>query len=60
VIESYPILRNSFPPIVMVESDQGSRIKFRLLELIKTFETDVLVPIVQICADAHLFLDDDI
>jgi len=48
----------SFSPIVEVESDQHKRIIFGIADLIHTFESEVLVPIVEICTEDQLFLTD--
>jgi hypothetical protein len=50
----------SIPPFVFAQSDQGGVNKFQLIDLLKLFETDILVPIVEACADDRLHLDDDI
>ena len=50
----------SFPPIVRVKSDQNKRVIFDVAELIHVFESKVLAPIVEICAEDKLYLDDDI
>ena len=47
-----------FPPLVTVRSNQGRSITFGLWELVKMFETEVLVPTVDTCADNKLYLDD--
>ena len=49
----------NFSPVVVVESDYGERIKFDLWTLITTFEAEILVHIVEACADNSLHLDDD-
>jgi hypothetical protein len=45
-------------PMIMLTTDRGQRIGFRLKELILTFETEVLNPILDFCADQDLDLED--
>jgi hypothetical protein len=47
-----------FSPIVIVESDHGKMATFQLRELVETFETEVLNPIVGLCAEDKFFLED--
>lgn len=48
----------SFLPIAYVKSDQNKRAVFEVSYLIQEFESKVLVPIVEICAEDQLYLDD--
>jgi hypothetical protein len=47
-----------FSPHVLVESDHGKRAIFELRPLIEIFETEVLNPIVELCAKDKLYLED--
>lgn len=44
-------------PSVMVKSDRGDSMFFRLTDLVKAFETQVLNPIVDYCDDRGLYLE---
>jgi hypothetical protein len=48
-----------FSPLVIVESDHGERFGFELSLLVMTFESEILVRIVEACAENGLYLDDD-
>jgi hypothetical protein len=47
----------SFPPMVAVKSDQGGLIVIKLAEMLEFFENEVLLPIIEICAENHLELN---
>jgi hypothetical protein len=51
--------RKSFAPIVMIRSDNNLFTVFELTGLIETFQEKILCPIINICDDNKLFLDDD-
>jgi hypothetical protein len=46
-----------FPPFVIVKSHRDDCV-FDLTELIETFQHRILVPITDLCAEHHLFLDE--
>ena len=48
-----------FPPIVAIRSETNAFIVFELIELVETFQEKVLIPILDLCAEHHLFLDED-
>jgi hypothetical protein len=47
-----------FPPLVSVISDRDE-LGFPIRELIETFQEKILSPVIDLCAEHHLFLDDD-
>jgi hypothetical protein len=49
----------SFPPLVIVVS-RDDRCSFALLELVETFQAKILEPIIELCSEHHLFLEDDL
>jgi len=51
------IPREYFAPMAIVTSQEGT-IFFPIRELIETFADKVLSPIIDLCAEDHLFLDD--
>lgn len=48
----------SFPPLVGVRSEKEKYIIFKINELIDIFQKEILVPIVDLCSEQNLFLDD--
>jgi hypothetical protein len=48
----------SFAPIVLVSTNAGDLTAFELQELIETFQQKVLGPIIEICQEQGLYLDD--
>jgi hypothetical protein len=46
-----------FPPMVITTSKEGT-IVFPVRELIETFQDKILSPIIDLCSEHHLFLDD--
>jgi hypothetical protein len=49
-----------FSPLVYLESDRGTKISFEVKEMIETFQVKVLNPIIELCDENKLFLDDDL
>jgi ATP-dependent DNA ligase len=49
-----------FSPLVCLESDRGKKISFEVKEMIETFQVKVLNPIIELCDENKLFLDDDL
>ena len=47
-----------FPPPVAVTSDKNETISFGIKELIETFQSKVLTPILDLCAEQRLYLND--
>jgi hypothetical protein len=45
------------PPVVSVISDRDS-LGFPIRELIETFQDKILTPVIELCAEHHLFLDE--
>jgi hypothetical protein len=48
-----------FPPIVAVRSETNVFIGFELIELVETFQEKVLIPIIDLCEEHRLSLNDD-
>jgi hypothetical protein len=51
------IPNGNFPPIIIVTSEEGTII-FPVRELIETFQDKVLAPIIDLCSEHHLSLED--
>jgi hypothetical protein len=49
-----------FSPMVMVVSDHNKRIAFELAKLIEIFELEILEPIVDLCEEEKLILDNSL
>ena len=47
-------------PSCIVTSDEGKTIGFRIGDLTTVFESHILDPIIELCSDHRLYLDDDI
>jgi hypothetical protein len=47
-----------FTPLVLITSDQNQVISFDIKELIEVFQIKILTPILNLCAEHNLFLDD--
>lgn len=60
LLDIFDAPNRSFPPIVFVKSDQGDMTAFRLLDLVEIFQEKVLVPIIDLCDEQDLFLNDDL
>lgn len=50
--------RKYIDPICSVSSDQRKGIIFRLIEFVETFQKKILVPIVEVCEEHHLWLEE--
>ena len=48
-----------FPPVVYISSDNNPTISFTLQELVETFQSRLLHPIIALCAEHRLYLDLD-
>jgi hypothetical protein len=51
------IPNENFPPMVIVTSEKGIMV-FPVRELIETFQEKILSPVIDLCAEHHLFLED--
>jgi hypothetical protein len=51
------IPREYFSPMVIVTSEEGT-IVFPVRELIETFQNKILSPIIDLCSEQHLSLED--
>lgn len=50
--------KDHFPPAVYVKSDRPDAVLFRLGDMVAAFEDKILQPIVDVCAEHQLFLED--
>jgi hypothetical protein len=60
-IDQYEFLTNPdecVPPMVIATSDKKTLV-FPILELIETFQEQILSIVIDLCAEHHLFLDED-
>ncbi len=57
-LELLNIKENSIPPLCIVTSDKGYTAAFRIKDLIETFQTHILVPVIDFCDEQNLFLED--
>jgi hypothetical protein len=48
-----------FSPFVFVKSDRNKNISFDIVELVETFQVNILNPIIELCEDQRLYLDLD-
>ena len=55
----YIMQRNTFHPLVVVESDRKRILMFRLLNLTETVQDRILGPIIDLCSENGLYLDDE-
>lgn len=51
---------NALSPVIIVKSEQGDSIAFRLWDIIVKFESGILNEIVEICSEKHIYLDQDL
>lgn len=50
----------SFPPMMIVKSDQEKYTTFEIVNLIEIFQEKVLSPIIDLCDEQNLFLNNDL
>ena len=49
--------KRSFSPVVFVESDEKA-LAFRLIELAEVFQSKMLCPVIDLCEEYSLFLEE--